>query len=225
MTEKQHRLFGTCRPGHAPGACPGGFSGSNTVSNLLFSLFQYPIADQLDISTILVVSLQNEGGAMGNMISVHNTIASCATVGLVGMEGWLISEEIQKAAPDVIISLGGGSTIDAVKAAIAVQVLGGDIEDYFGAGKVGNALDSSGKKLTPHIAIQSAASSAAHLTKYSNITNLSNNQKKLIIDESIVPKVPVFDYAVPLTAELVDEYMGSILHAARTGDLTMVKTL
>lgn len=108
----------------------------------------------------------------------------------------LVREEIEKASPDVVISFGGGSTIDAVKAAIAVQVLGGDIEDYFGVGRVGEALASAGKKLTPHIAIQSAASSAAHLTKYSNITNLGNHQKKLIVDESVVPQVPVFDYAV-----------------------------
>ncbi len=46
------------------------------------------------------------------------------------------------------------------------------------------------------MAIQTAASSAAHLTKYSNITNLETNQKKLIVDEAIVPHIPVFDYAV-----------------------------
>jgi alcohol dehydrogenase len=30
---------------------------------------------------------------------------------------------------------------------------------------------------------------------------------------------------VPLTAELVDEYMGSILFAAKTGELNLIKTL
>lgn len=69
-------------------------SGSNTVSNMLFSLFQYSIADQLGISTILIVSLQNIGGAMGNMICVHNVIAACATVGLVGVEGLLIKRNL-----------------------------------------------------------------------------------------------------------------------------------
>ena len=46
------------------------------------------------ISTILIVSLQNIGGAMGNMICVHNIIAACATVGLVGMEGLLIRRNL-----------------------------------------------------------------------------------------------------------------------------------
>ncbi|MHC4543929.1 MAG: dehydroquinate synthase/iron-containing alcohol dehydrogenase family protein [Planctomycetota bacterium] len=50
--------------------------------------------------------------------------------------------------------------------------------------------------MTPHVAIQTAASSAAHLTKYSNITEISTGQKKLIVDEAIVPGYPVFDYEV-----------------------------
>ena len=105
-----------------------------------------------------------------------------------------VSAEISAAEPDFVISLGGGSTIDAVKSAIVLHVLGGDIEDYFGVGKVADALADSGKKLIHHVAIQTAASSAAHLTKYSNITNLATGQKKLIVDEAVVPQVPVFDY-------------------------------
>jgi len=50
--------------------------------------------------------------------------------------------------------------------------------------------------LTPHVAIQTAASSAAHLTKYSNITDIATGQKKLIVDEAIVPAYPVFDCEV-----------------------------
>jgi len=76
------------------GALGSFMAGSNTVSNMLFSLFQYSIAEQLGISTILVVSLQNIGGAMGNMICVHNVIAACATVGLVGVEGLLIKRNL-----------------------------------------------------------------------------------------------------------------------------------
>ena len=69
-------------------------AGSNTVSNMLFALFQYSIADELGISHIIIVSLQNIGGALGNMICVHNIIAACATVGLVGVEGLLIKRNL-----------------------------------------------------------------------------------------------------------------------------------
>jgi alcohol dehydrogenase len=107
-----------------------------------------------------------------------------------------VSGKIGSVRPEMVISLGGGSTIDAVKSAIVLDVLGGDIEDYFGVGKVNEALATTGKKLIPHVAIQTAASSAAHLTKYSNITNLETGQKKLIVDEAVVPHVPVFDYEI-----------------------------
>ena len=76
------------------GALGSFMAGSNTVSNMLFSVFQYSIAEQLGISKVIIVALQNIGGAFGNMICVHNVIAACATVGLVGVEGILIKRNL-----------------------------------------------------------------------------------------------------------------------------------
>jgi len=101
--------------------------------------------------------------------------------------------------PDCIIAFGGGSNIDCVKAANVLATLGlhsPEIEDYFGTGLVSRALQDSNKTLWPYIAIQTSASSAAHLTKYSNVTDPVEGQKKLIVDEAIIPQRPVFDYSV-----------------------------
>jgi lactate permease len=76
------------------GALGAFIAGSNTVSNMLFSVFQYSIAEQLGISRIIIVSLTNIGGAIGNMICVHNIIAATATVGLIGVEGILIRRNL-----------------------------------------------------------------------------------------------------------------------------------
>jgi lactate permease len=76
------------------GALGSFMAGSNTVSNMLFSVFQYSIAEQLEISRIIIVALTNIGGAIGNMICVHNIIAATATVGLVGVEGILIRRNL-----------------------------------------------------------------------------------------------------------------------------------
>ncbi len=111
-----------------------------------------------------------------------------------------ITRELTELDPDVIVSFGGGSTIDATKAAEVLRSLGSDIEDYFGTGLVTQALSDSGVTLTPHVAIQTAASSGAHLTKYSNITDVETGQKKLVVDEGIVPVQPVFDYEVTFGA-------------------------
>jgi alcohol dehydrogenase class IV len=126
-----------------------------------------------------------------------------------------IAGELATAEPDVIISFGGGSTIDATKAAEVLRTLGGEIDDYFGTALVTKVLADSGKSLTPHVAIQTAASSGAHLTKYSNITDTSTGQKKLIVDDAIVPPYPVFDYEVTYSAPpnlTADGAMDGIAH-------------
>ncbi len=103
---------------------------------------------------------------------------------------------IDKAVPDFVITFGGGSTIDSAKAALVLYSFGGDLNDYFGVGKVSAAIKDSGKNLLPHLTIQTIAGSGAHLTKYSNITDTSMSQKRLIIDEAVVPIRSIFDYSV-----------------------------
>ncbi len=76
------------------GALGAFIAGSNTVSNLMFSLFQHGVATQLAISTALVVALQAVGAAAGNMIAIHNVVAASATVGLLGEEGSTLRKTI-----------------------------------------------------------------------------------------------------------------------------------
>ncbi|MEW6622450.1 MAG: iron-containing alcohol dehydrogenase [Bacillota bacterium] len=110
-----------------------------------------------------------------------------------------IQQSIEEFKPDCLVALGGGSTIDAVKGANVLYSLAGyssDFETYFGVGEVTKVISETGTKLLPMLAIQTAASSGAHLTKYSNITDLATGQKKLIVDEAIVPERALFDYDV-----------------------------
>jgi lactate permease len=69
------------------GALGAFIAGSNTVSNLMFVLFQYGVAQNLGVSTAMVIALQAVGAAAGNMIAIHNVVAAAATVGLLGQEG------------------------------------------------------------------------------------------------------------------------------------------
>lgn len=110
-----------------------------------------------------------------------------------------MAEDLCRLAPDVVVAIGGGSTIDAAKAAIVLRDLGGDIDAYFGTGLVTKALADQGGHLTPLVAVQMAASSGAHLTRYSNITDLDRAQKKLIVDEAIVPPRAAFQYDVTVS--------------------------
>jgi len=121
--------------------------------------------------------------------------------------------------PDVVIAVGGGSTIDACKAANFLACLGGavtpEIDHWFGTGIVSAALKETGKKLIPLIALETSASSGAHLTKYSNITDPAAGQKKLVVDDGIVPPASLFDYDVTASMPIpvtIDGILDSIAH-------------
>ena len=87
---------GAMWPFFAPmtGALGAFIAGSNTVSNLMFSAFQYGVAERLAMSTVMIVALQAVGAAAGNMIAIHNVVAASATVGLLGKEGATLRKTI-----------------------------------------------------------------------------------------------------------------------------------
>jgi lactate permease len=76
------------------GALGAFIAGSNTVSNLMFSAFQYGVAERLLVSGVFIVALQAVGAAAGNMIAIHNVVAASATVGLLGREGATLRKTI-----------------------------------------------------------------------------------------------------------------------------------
>ena len=89
MAEGVSGLMGNIYPIFAPavGAIGAFLAGSNTVSNLMLSQFQFETASILGISGALMVAAQSVGAAAGNMIAIHNVVAASATVGLIGKEG------------------------------------------------------------------------------------------------------------------------------------------
>ncbi|WP_425913003.1 L-lactate permease [Pseudomonas sp. GWSMS-1] len=76
------------------GALGAFIAGSNTVSNMMFSQFQFGVASSLGISSALIVSAQAIGAAAGNMVAIHNVVAASATVGLLGREGSILRKTI-----------------------------------------------------------------------------------------------------------------------------------
>lgn len=85
-------LFGGQWPLVAPtiGALGAFVAGSNTISNMMFSGFQYQTAELIGVAGTTTVALQAIGGAAGNMICVHNVVAAGAAAGVIGKEGTII---------------------------------------------------------------------------------------------------------------------------------------
>ncbi len=86
------QVAGSAWPAFSPliGGIGAFVAGSNTISNMSFSLFQFNVAQQIGADPTWVVALQAVGGAAGNTICVHNVVSACAVVGLIGREGEVI---------------------------------------------------------------------------------------------------------------------------------------
>ena len=96
MAEWVAGTVGNIYPMFAPsvGALGAFIAGSNTVSNLMFGLFQFGVATELAMPTFIIVALQAVGAAAGNMIAIHNVVAASATVGFLGKEGMVLRKTI-----------------------------------------------------------------------------------------------------------------------------------
>ena len=97
-------------------------SGSNTVSNTLFSSLQFETATLVGLPQVIIVALQNNGGAIGNMVCVNNVVSACATTGTIGNEGKIIRTDflpcivycvIVIIVSLIVISLGGATVLGA----------------------------------------------------------------------------------------------------------------
>lgn len=175
------------------------------VSN---TTYMKPVADRV-VASLSAAGVQVAGGS----------IAPDAKPNAPREDVYRLETYILHHNPDCIIAIGGGSTIDACKAANVLATLGNavtpEIDHYFGVGVVTKDLEATGLKLKPVIAVETSASSGAHLTKYANITDPVVGQKKLIVDMAIVPEISVFDYETTVSMPIsvtIDGALDAIAH-------------
>jgi alcohol dehydrogenase class IV len=89
-----------------------------------------------------------------------------------------------------ILAVGGGSAMDAAKAAgILATVRDGDLDDYFGVGMVSKKV----AKIMPLVVAPTTSGSGSEVTKFSVITDPGLGVKKLMIDPAIVPEEAIVD--------------------------------
>jgi lactate permease len=107
------QLVGSAWPLFAPliGGLGAAVAGSNTISNMMFSLFQFNVGERISVDPTWIVALQAVGGAAGNMICVHNVVAASAVVGLLGREGLILRKTLIPFAYYVALTGGLGYMI------------------------------------------------------------------------------------------------------------------
>jgi alcohol dehydrogenase class IV len=102
-----------------------------------------------------------------------------------------IREAIEQSASTEVVAIGGGSVIDAAKAAWAAYQTGLDVSELFGAGKISEKFP--GKDFRRIIAIPTTAGTGSEVTPYSNIVDRAAGVKRLIADKQIIPRMALVD--------------------------------
>ena len=102
-----------------------------------------------------------------------------------------ILEAIRQSDSTEVVAIGGGSVIDAAKAAWAAYQTGLDVSELFGSGKISEKFP--GKDFKRVIAVPTTAGTGSEVTPYSNIVDRAANVKRLIADKQIIPRMALID--------------------------------
>ena len=92
----------------------------------------------------------------------------------------------RESSPDVIIALGGGSSLDTGKAINLLRTRGGKIADYRG-------ILTEGSKLAPLIAIPTTAGTGSEVSPFVLISDHVTHAKIVIRDIQMIPDVAILD--------------------------------
>ncbi len=98
----------------------------------------------------------------------------------------------QKFAPDILIGLGGGSSLDCAKGINFVLTNGGHIQDYWGLGK-------ATRPMLPMIAVPTTAGTGSELQSFALITDPKTHLKMACGDKKATCRVAILDPQLTLT--------------------------
>lgn len=126
-----------------------------------------------------IISLLNESGVE---TSVYDKVNPNPTVKNVSDALSVYQNE----KCDIIIALGGGSSIDCAKGVGILATNGGNISDYEG-------VDKSENPMPPFITINTTAGTGSEMTRFTIITNTDTSVKMAIVDWHVTPTVSIND--------------------------------
>ena len=86
---------------------------------------------------------------------------------------------------DMVVALGGGSAMDAAKAAYLSAQTGAPVESFFG---VNQYSDKNSRRLDTVVCFPTTSGTGSEVTPYSNIVDRDAQVKRLISDPAIIPE-------------------------------------
>ena len=94
-------------------------------------------------------------------------------------------EMAQKLGADILVSLGGGSSIDTAKAMTVVLKEGGKLADHF--------LKPIEGPLMPHIAIPTTSGTGSEVTWIAVVKDHDQGVKRILLSDQLTPKLAILD--------------------------------
>lgn len=113
---------------------------------------------------------------------------------------------------DILIGLGGGSSLDAAKGCNFIFTNGGFMKDYWGVGK-------AAKPMLPMIAVPTTAGTGSECQSFALISDAETHMKMACGDPKAAPRVSILDPELTLTqppAVTARTGMDAISHAVET---------
>ena len=134
----------------------------------------------------------DKNGAKANLMKIFNS-QEIQTAWFNDIEAEPCIETVEKMTaflrqenPDEVISVGGGSPLDAAKAAYLEYQTGKSVNDFFGVNRYSEA--NPGEKLKKVICFPTTSGTGSEATPYSNIVNHELKVKRLISETEIIPE-------------------------------------
>ncbi|MFP4346740.1 MAG: iron-containing alcohol dehydrogenase [Desulfococcaceae bacterium] len=113
---------------------------------------------------------------------------------------------------DVVVSLGGGSPMDAAKGIALVASNGGKVHHYEGANRIH-------RPLPPMVFIPSTAGSGSDVSQFAIINDVQRRVKMSIISRTLVPNISIIDPNILITKTkslIIAAAIDAIAHAAES---------
>ena len=122
----------------------------------------------------------------------------------------------REATPDLLVAVGGGSSIDTAKGANFLVTNGGCVQDYWGVGK-------ASRPMLPLIAVPTTAGTGSEVQSFALIEDADSHQKMACGDPKAAPRVAVLDPSLTATqprAVAACTGLDALTHAVETAVTT-----
>jgi alcohol dehydrogenase class IV len=121
-------------------------------------------------------------------------------------------QQIHEGKHDIVIGIGGGSSMDVTKSAATVAMVGGKVLDYIG-------LEQLRGRGLPKVLIPTTAGTGSEVTKITVVTDEAENDKKVVNSEALLGNVAIVDPMLTLSMPpkvTADTGMDALVHATET---------